>query len=84
MRSITFSIRPHVTPTEQSAVLDRVNQVPGVHAAQSLSPSSKSAEVRRLCYASVADGASLESVLHLVDALPEVENVEVPATRSLS
>ena len=83
MRSITFSIRPHVDPAEQTAVLDRVSRVPGVHEAQALSPASKSAAVRRLCYASVADEASLESVLHLVGAVPEVENVEVPAKRSL-
>ena len=84
MRSITFSIRSHVAPKDQSDVLDRVSQVPGVHEAQSLSPASKSATVRRLCYASVADEASLESVLHAVGALPEIEHVEVPATRSLS
>ena len=30
MRSITFTIRPHVTPTEQSAVLNRVSKVPGL------------------------------------------------------
>ena len=84
MRSITFTIRPHVAPTEQSAVLNRVSQVPGVHAAESFSPASKNATVRRLCYASVADEASLESVLQLVGALPEVESVEVPAARSLT
>ena len=83
MRSITFSIRPHVNPTEQPTVLDRIRQVPGVREAQSFSPASKSPAVRRLCYASVADEASLESVLHLVGAVPEVENVEIPAKRSL-
>jgi hypothetical protein len=83
MQSITFTLRDELPADQHEAVLARVRQVAGVERAQSFSPQSKTAAMRRLCYAQVSDAADVGEVMRQVAALPGVRTVEIPPERHL-
>jgi hypothetical protein len=84
MRSIVFNVRPEVGNEERTSLLDRLGRLPGIHRAAALSPNSKSAVARRMCYAYVNNDADIETVRDQIARLPEVESADVPAQRGLA
>ena len=83
MRSIVFSLRPGTAADKQDALLARLHKLPGIVHANSLSPQAKNPDVRRMCFAHVADDADVEQVLAQVRQEPEVEQASLPAERRL-
>jgi hypothetical protein len=83
MRSIMFSMRPGIEADKQDALLARLKTLPGIAHASSLSPQAKNPDVRRMCFAHVADDANVDEVLAQVRREPEVEQANLPAERRL-
>jgi hypothetical protein len=84
MRSIVFNVRPEVAHDEQASLLKRLGRLPGIHRAAALSPNSKSAVTRRMCYAYVNDNADIQAVRDEIARLPEIESADLPAERRLA
>ncbi len=83
MRSIMFSMRPGTDADKQDALIARLHKVPGIVRASSLSPQAKNPDLRRMCFAHVADDANVDEVLAQVRREPEVEQASLPAERRL-
>jgi hypothetical protein len=84
MRSIVFNVRSEVGQQEQATLLHHLSRLPGIHRAAALSPHSKNAIARRMCYAYVNDDADIHAVRNQIAELPEIESADLPADRHLA
>jgi hypothetical protein len=81
--TIMITLRPGVAEPQRDPLIQRLAKTAGISRIHAFDARSKSAAVRRIYYAEVADGADVESVRQQLAAAPEVEAAEVPAARRL-
>ncbi len=83
VQAIAFNFREGLSREEQESVLGAIRQWPTIKGVGRLSPRSTNHLTARMCMAYVVEDAAVESVVESLDAVAQIENVEVPATRTL-
>ena len=84
MVTVLFTFREAVPQEQWEPVLDRLRGVAGVAAAGLVKPDASLSRLRRRGFAGLAQGADATEVVQVIDAYPEVEQVEVAPARGIA
>jgi hypothetical protein len=79
-----FSLRDDVPLHELQTVLEKIREWGGVEEADVLFPEAADANLQRLGFVNLAEGADAQKLVEQVQSLPRVEKASLAAERRLS
>ena len=83
MQTVLFAFKATIAGSRRKAILAQIKGWDGVHRVGRFDPKSKDAELARIYYVYLTEGADADSLVKGLLALPEIEIAEIPSQRGM-